>query len=83
MQRKISPSMRPELRHALPELYEGARKMAAASLDAEPDLGRRLPKECPYDWTAVIERDVMAEVGIDLYRSEEERQTKRRRTRKA
>jgi hypothetical protein len=83
VERKISPSMKPKIRRALPELYEGARNMAAASLDAEPDLGRRLPKECPYDWTAVIERDVMAEVGIDLYRSEEERQTKRRRTRKA
>jgi hypothetical protein len=81
MQRKISPSMRPELRHALPELYEGARKMAAASLDAEPDLGRQLPKECPYDWAAVTERDVMAEIGIELSGGEDT--TKPRRKRKA
>ena len=66
MARKISPSMTAQIRRSLPELYEGARNMAAASLDAEPDLGRRLPKECPYDWTAVTERDVMAEIGIDI-----------------
>jgi hypothetical protein len=40
--------------------------MAAASLDAEPDLGLRLPKLCPYDWEAVTTRDVMAEAGFPL-----------------
>jgi hypothetical protein len=66
MRRKMSPSMNGKILQALPELYEDARNLAAASLDAEPDLGRRLPKECPYDWVAVSQRDVVAEAGIDL-----------------
>ena len=66
MRRKMSPSMKGKILQALPELYEDARNMAAASLDAEPDLGRRLPKGCPYDWVAVTQRDVVAEAGIDL-----------------
>jgi Domain of unknown function DUF29 len=66
MERKISPSMRPKLRQALPELYEGGRRLAAASLDAEPDLERVLPRHCPYDWAAVTERDVRAETAIEL-----------------
>jgi Domain of unknown function DUF29 len=66
MHRKMSPSVRRAVRRALPELYESARNVAAASLDAEPDLGRRLPKACPYDWDAIVARDVLAERGIDL-----------------
>jgi hypothetical protein len=71
MQRKISPSVRRTVRQVLPELYESARNMAAASLDAEPDLGRRLPKECPYDWDAIVARDVLAEAGVDLAEPED------------
>jgi len=32
----------------------------------EPDLIRRLPRTCPYDWDAVWHRDVIAEAGFDL-----------------
>ncbi len=64
MERKMSPSIRRTVRQALPELYEGALNLAAASLDAEPDLGNHLPKLCPYDWAAVTERDVWAEGGF-------------------
>jgi hypothetical protein len=81
MQRKISPSMRAKLRQALPELYDGARNLAAASLDAEPDLERVLPRECPYDWDAVWQRDVVAEAGVDF--SADEDAPKRPRKRKA
>ena len=64
--RKMSPSVKQTVRRTLSELYEGARNMAAASLDAEPDLGRRLPRECPYDWDAIVARDVLAESGVDF-----------------
>jgi Domain of unknown function DUF29 len=67
LRRKMSPSMKRKILDALPELYQDARDTAAASLDAEPDLGLRLPKQCPYDWAAVTERDVMAEGGFGLY----------------
>ena len=70
IRRKMSPSIERKLREELAELYEGGRNVAAASLDAEPDLGRRLPHECPYDWAAIIERDVMAEAGVDLSATE-------------
>jgi hypothetical protein len=66
LRRKMSPSLERRVREELPELYVDARNNAAASLDAEPDLGRRLPHECPYDWSTVVERDVVAEAGIDL-----------------
>jgi Domain of unknown function DUF29 len=66
MRRKLSPSIRRKILDAWPELYQDARDMAAASLDAEPDLGLRLPKLCPYDWEAVTTRDVMAEAGFPL-----------------
>ena len=62
LRRKISPSMERKVRESLSERYETARNLAAASLDAEPDLGRILPRTCPYDWAAVTERDVMAAI---------------------
>ena len=83
MRRKLSPSIERKVRAALPELYDDARRMAAASVDAEPDLGRRLPKRCPYDWSAIWHRDVMAEAGIDLSGGAEEGQKTRRRKRGA
>jgi hypothetical protein len=83
MQRKISPSVERKVQQALRELYEGGRNMAAASLDAEPDLGRRLPKECPYDWNTIWHRDVLAEGGFDLSEHGPERTTKSRRKRGA
>jgi hypothetical protein len=75
----MSPSLERKVREELPELYVDARNNAAASLDAEPDLGRRLPHECPYDWSAVVERDVVAEAGIDL--SEGPRRASKAKTR--
>jgi hypothetical protein len=66
LERKITPSIRRKVQQALPELYEGARNLAAASLDAEPDLRNHLPRACPYDWAAVTQRDVWAESGFGL-----------------
>ena len=78
LRRKMSSSMRQKILDALPELYQDARNIAAASLDAEPDLVLQLPKQCPYDWAAVTERDVMAEGGFGLSGSDETRPKKRR-----
>jgi hypothetical protein len=65
--RKITPSIRRKVERALDELYYGARQIAAAgALVHEPDLIRRLPKSCPYDWDTIWYRDVLAEAGIDL-----------------
>jgi len=83
MERMMSPSIARKVKQALPELYGGARSVAAASLDAEPDLGRRLPKTCPYDWGAIWDRDVLAEAGFDLSGGAEEGQKARRRKRGA
>ncbi len=83
MERKMSPSIRRKVREALPELYEGARNLAAASLDAEPDLRDHLPKLCPYDWAAITERDVWAEGGFGLSASDQTSPKKRRGRRKA
>jgi hypothetical protein len=78
LRRKMSPSMRRKILDALPELYQDARDTAAASLDAEPDLGLRLPKLCPYDWAAVTERDVMAEGGFGLSGGEDPKKQRRK-----
>jgi hypothetical protein len=83
IKRKSSPSLERKVREALPELYEGARDLAAASLDAEPDLGLQLPKQCPYDWAAITERDVMAEGGFGVSagdRTAPKRRRERKRT---
>jgi len=65
--RKISPTIRWKVESELDELYEGGRQIAAiGALPHEPDLARRLPKTCPYDWDVIWYRDVMAEAGIDL-----------------
>jgi uncharacterized protein DUF29 len=66
IERKITPSIRRKVQQALPELYDGARNLAAASLDAEPDLGNHLPRVCSYNWAAVTQRDVWAESGFGL-----------------
>jgi Domain of unknown function DUF29 len=78
LERKITPSIRRKVRKALPQLYKGARDLAAASLDAEPDLRNHLPKACPYDWAAVTERDVWADGGFGLSEGDESPSTKRR-----
>jgi Domain of unknown function DUF29 len=83
MERKMSPSIERKVRQTLPELYGSARRVAAASLDGEPDLGRRLPRAGPYDWDAIWHRDVLAEGGFDLSGDPEEGQRPRRRKRNA
>jgi hypothetical protein len=69
-------------RQAVPDkLYLNGRQTAAlGALVHEPDLIRRLPKGCPYDWDAIWHRDVMAEAGIDL--SEGPRRTSKARSRR-
>ena len=65
--RKMTPSIRRTVERALDELYHGGRQTAAAgALVHEPDLIRRLPKSCPYDWDTIWHRDVLAEAGVDL-----------------
>ena len=69
--RKISPSIRRKVVRELDELYRRARQTAAVgALVHEPDLIRRLPKRCPYDWDTIWHRDVLAEAGVDLADSE-------------
>ena len=63
----MSPTIRRKVEADLAGSYARAREIAAAgAIVHEPDLIRRLPKTCPYDWDAVWHRDVMAEAGIDL-----------------
>jgi hypothetical protein len=65
--RKISPSIRRTVARELDDLYRRARQTAAAgALVHEPDLIRRLPKSCPYDWDMIWGRDVLSEAGVDL-----------------
>jgi hypothetical protein len=64
VERKITPTIRRKVESALDERYATGRQMAAiGALPHEPDLVRRLPKTCPYDWEAIWHRDVMAEAG--------------------
>jgi hypothetical protein len=77
IKRKITPSIRRKVERGLDELYYGGRQIAAAgALVHEPDLIRRLPKSCPYDWDTIWHRDVLAEAGVDL---EEPAEIKRQR----
>ena len=79
IERKITPRIRQPVETELEALYERARRAAARSLhQREPDFVRRLPKRCPYDWSAIWHRDVMAEAGIDLSGGAEEGQRTRR-----
>ena len=77
--RKITPSIRRKVERALDELYYGGRQIAAAgALVHEPDLIRRLPKSCPYDWDTIWHRDVLAEAGVDLEQPTEAERRRRR-----
>jgi hypothetical protein len=84
IERKITPRIRQQVETELEVLYERARRGAArSSHQHEPDLARRLPKHCPYDWNAIWHRDVFAEAGIDLSGGAKEGQRARRRKRNA
>jgi Domain of unknown function DUF29 len=77
--RKITPSIRRAVERELEELYRSGRQVAAAgALVHEPDLIRRLPKRCPYDWDTIWHRDVLAEAGVDLADSENAGRRRRR-----
>jgi hypothetical protein len=77
--RKISTSIRRKVLRELDELYRRARQTAAVgALVHEPDLIRRLPKICPYDWDAIWHRDVLAEAGVDLGDAEDNSRGRRR-----
>ncbi len=83
IERKITPRIRQQVETELAALYERARRGAARSLhQREPDLVRRLPKSCPYDWEQVWHRDVFAEAGISLSGGEETGTSARGRKRK-
>jgi hypothetical protein len=80
VRRKMTPSIRRKVEAELDDLYERARELAAiGAIVHEPDLIRRLPRRCPYEWDAIWQRDVMAEGGFDLSGGAEERPTKRRK----
>ena len=80
IERKITPRIRQQVETELEALYERARRGAARSLhQREPDLLRRLPKHCPYDWNTIWHRDVFAEAGIDLSGGEEAPRARRRK----
>lgn len=65
--RKITPSIRRKVQRNLPRIYARARQAAQVNaMVHEPDLARRLPKACPYDWDAIWNRDVLAEGGFHL-----------------
>ena len=84
IERKITPRIRQQVETELESLYDRARRGAARSLHRrEPDFVRRLPKRCPYDWSAIWHRDVMAGAGIDLSGGADEGQKTRRRKRDA
>jgi hypothetical protein len=79
IERKISQSIRRTVSRELDELYRRARQIAAVgALVHEPDLIRRLPKTCPYDWNTIWHRDVLAEAGVDLGESDEPDQRRSR-----
>jgi Domain of unknown function DUF29 len=79
IERKISPSIRRRVARELDELYRRARQTAAVgALVHEPDLIRRLPKACPYDWDTIWHRDVLAEAGVDLGDAEDTARRRRR-----
>jgi hypothetical protein len=83
IERKITPRIRQQVETELGALYERARRGAARSLhQREPDLVRRLPRHCPYDWHEVWHRDVLAEAGIDLSSGPEEEDRARSHKRK-
>jgi len=46
----MTPSIEPEAAQALPRLYKGARRLAAAALRLhdEPEVAAALPEACPY-----------------------------------
>jgi hypothetical protein len=65
--RKMSPTIRRKVEADIAGSYARARQIAAVGATVhEPDLIRRLPRTCPYDWDAVWNRDLLAEAGIDL-----------------
>jgi hypothetical protein len=67
IERKMTAGIRRLVEAELESMYRRARRAAARSLHrSEPDLGRRLPKTCPYDWDVIWHRDVMREGGIEL-----------------
>jgi hypothetical protein len=77
--RKMTPSVRQVVQRKLDELYRNGRQTAAAgTLVHEPDLVRRLPKTCPYDWDAIWHRDVLAEAGAHLSQLEDSDAARRR-----
>jgi hypothetical protein len=80
--RKISPTIRRKVEADIEGSYRRACEIAAVgAMVHEPDLIRRLPRTCPYDWDEVWHRDVMAEGGFDLSGSADP--PKRRRKRNA
>ena len=55
--RDMTPSLRPEAEQALPRVYKGARRLAAAEFRAhdEPDAAAALPGTCPYSLDQLLD----------------------------
>jgi Domain of unknown function DUF29 len=80
VERKVSPTIRRKIEADLGGRYARGREIAAVgAIVHEPDLIRRLPRTCPYDWDAVWHRDVMTEAGIDLSGGDDAPLKRRRR----
>ena len=64
--RRMTPSLERKVRSSLDDIFKDAKESAAAALlESEPGLLRRLPEVNPYDWDDVTKRDVLAEAGLD------------------
>jgi hypothetical protein len=80
VERKITPAIRRKVEGELEACYLRGREIArAGAIVHEPDLIRRLPKSCPYDWSTIWQRDVVAEAGIDLSAGEDAQKPRRKR----
>ncbi len=66
LERRLTASLKRLLLDQLDELYASAREDAAAALiESEPGLIRRLPKANPYDWAAIESREDLRIVLAD------------------
>ena len=63
LRRKMSPTIRNKLEDGIDEIYRDAVALASTSLEAEPDLEDRLPKENPYTLDEILTRDPFEGAG--------------------
>jgi len=80
LERRVTGSLKRLLIGKLDELYATARENAAAALiESEPGLIRRLPKDNPYDWAAIENRHDLRALLADQEAVGEAPKTRRKR----